>query len=45
MLMVIKNKKKDMIKDLKLTIQKYPKGKNKKYDCIDIKMKAQPTLF
>ena len=40
-----KKQKKDMIKDLKLTIQKYPKGKNKKYDCIDIKMKAQPTFF
>ena len=40
-----KKQKKDMIKDLKLTIYKYPKGKNKKYNCIDIKMKAQPRLF
>ena len=40
-----KKKKKEMIKDLKFTLYKYPKGKNKKYNSIDIKMKAQPTLF
>jgi len=40
-----KKKKKEMIKDLKFKIYKYPKGENKRYDCIDIQMKAQPTLF
>jgi len=28
-----------------LNVLKYPKGKNKKYKCIDIKMKLQPNLF
>lgn len=40
-----KKQKRDMIKDMKLNILEYPKGKNKKYNCIDIKMKLQPNLF
>jgi len=40
-----KKQKKMMFNDLKLTIQKYPKGNNKNYKCQDISMKYQPNLF
>ena len=40
-----KKQKKDMIKDLKMKIHDYPKGDNKNYKSIDIKMKLQPNLL
>ena len=35
-----KKEKRDMKKDMKWAILPYPKGTNKKYDCIDIQMKS-----
>jgi|11_taG_2_1085331.scaffolds.fasta_scaffold02018_2 hypothetical protein len=40
-----KRDKKNLVKDMRWDIEQYPKGLNKNYECIDIKMKAQLDLF
>lgn len=40
-----KKEKKEMLKDLKIKQQPYPKGKSLKYDCIDLDIFYQKGLF
>jgi hypothetical protein len=40
-----KSEKKAMLKDLKMNVYPYPKGKNKNYECIDLNVNYQEELF